>query len=349
MNRVNLSKMAQYFAAILVVAILASTATVTGFAAQGNLQSTTVATLTPIMSMGTSAASSTPFSVGTSYPSPTPTNTPAGSTPAAQFTPSSSQTAVGASPTPIATLPFVPSPTPKYLNGNPPAPTPAASIPQTGAAAASGPKNAVIALVEQMMASEPQTGVDQPERNKSQFLQQVLDGTYRQTGDQVEKDFMSFMIVHHNVAVRMAYECMQKAVHPELRSLCEEIGKSQSIQIAQQNYYLAKFYNLYQDPSELEQDEFIINELQNLQGDAFDKRWLELMAPHHAQAVETSKVCASGASHYEVVALCQGMAFIQSAQITEMAGMLQNWYGENITTDPHALAMSVENVQEPTR
>ncbi len=347
MKKINLPKMAQYLAAILVIAVLAGTASV-GFAAPGKAQVTLLPSVTP--AMNTSLPSSTPVTAGASpTPSPTPTFEGTYMVPSPQVTPAGTQVALSPSPTPINTLPAVPSPTPKYLDGNPPAATPTLGIPQTGAAAAAGPKNAVMALVEQMMASEPMSSVDQPESYKSQFLQAVLNNSYRQTGQQVEKDFMPFMIVHHNVAVRMAYECMQRASHAELRSLCEEIGKAQSIQIAQQNFYLAKFYDLYQDPSELEQDEFIIQELQNTPDGQFDKVWLELMLPHHGQAVVTSKVCASGSAHYDVIALCQAMTYAQTAQINEMAGMLQNWYGENVPTDPMQLAKSVENIPEPTR
>ncbi len=47
--------------------------------------------------------------------------------------------------------------------------------------------------------------------------------------------------------------------------------------------------------------------------------------------------------------MCQAMAFAQTQQISTMATMLKNWYGENITTDPKTLAMSVENVQQPAQ
>jgi uncharacterized protein (DUF305 family) len=48
-----------------------------------------------------------------------------------------------------------------------------------------------------------------------------------------EVDFLMDMIDHHAMAVEMADMCIQKAVHDDLRAMCESISASQSAQIDQ--------------------------------------------------------------------------------------------------------------------
>ncbi len=211
-------------------------------------------------------------------------------------------------------------------------------IPQTdGNSVAQG----ILSTANQLEASE----IDQPEQGRNAFLAAVLNNSYDKVGDPAEIDFMQFMIVHHVVAVYMANSCVHKAVHSELKTLCQGILTSQAQQITQQEFYLASKWGVYVPVNPLEQDEFILDELGKIKAnsDQFDKTWLELMMPHHAQAVVTAETCQANAEHLDVKELCQAIVFIQSKQIGTMADMLKNWYGVDKTTDPMKLAQSIQD------
>jgi uncharacterized protein (DUF305 family) len=64
------------------------------------------------------------------------------------------------------------------------------------------------------------------------------------SGPRLEATFMSMMIPHHEGAVSMARLAVDRAVHPELKQLAEQIIADQSREIGQFNQWLAAWYNL---------------------------------------------------------------------------------------------------------
>jgi uncharacterized protein (DUF305 family) len=64
------------------------------------------------------------------------------------------------------------------------------------------------------------------------------------SGPRLEATFMSMMIPHHEGAVSMARLVVDRAVHPELKQLAEQIIADQSREIGQFNQWLAAWYNL---------------------------------------------------------------------------------------------------------
>jgi uncharacterized protein (DUF305 family) len=64
------------------------------------------------------------------------------------------------------------------------------------------------------------------------------------TGARLEATFMTMMIPHHEGAVTMARLAGERAVHPELKQLAEQIIADQSREIGQFNQWLGGWYNL---------------------------------------------------------------------------------------------------------
>jgi uncharacterized protein (DUF305 family) len=64
------------------------------------------------------------------------------------------------------------------------------------------------------------------------------------SGPRLEATFMSMMIPHHEGAVAMARLATERAVHPELKQLAEQIVADQSREIGQFNQWLADWYSL---------------------------------------------------------------------------------------------------------
>ncbi|WP_272028117.1 DUF305 domain-containing protein, partial [Kocuria rosea] len=57
-----------------------------------------------------------------------------------------------------------------------------------------------------------------------------------------EVKFLKSMIDHHYMAVVMAQECVDKAVHPELAAMCEDIITVQNQEIEQMQTWLQEWY-----------------------------------------------------------------------------------------------------------
>ena len=61
-------------------------------------------------------------------------------------------------------------------------------------------------------------------------------------GAEFEIEFMESMIGHHRKAIREGEQCLQRAEHPELLGLCQNIIDTQSGEIAQMQQWLCEWY-----------------------------------------------------------------------------------------------------------
>lgn len=74
--------------------------------------------------------------------------------------------------------------------------------------------------------------------------------------------------------------------------------------------------------------------LEDLQGDAFDKAFIEMMIVHHQGAVDMAKHIPAQAKHDELKKLGQDIIATQSKEIEMMQSWLQSWgYGEGESMD----------------
>lgn len=64
----------------------------------------------------------------------------------------------------------------------------------------------------------------------------------RLTGATFEIAFMEMMIRHHEGAVREGEHCIDRAYHPELITLCQNIVTTQTAEIAQMESWLCQWY-----------------------------------------------------------------------------------------------------------
>ena len=64
------------------------------------------------------------------------------------------------------------------------------------------------------------------------------------SGEEFEMAFLEMMIEHHAMAVVDGVECIQRAAHPELRSLCVGIVSSQMREIVKMQVWLCRWYGV---------------------------------------------------------------------------------------------------------
>jgi uncharacterized protein (DUF305 family) len=136
---------------------------------------------------------------------------------------------------------------------------------------------------------------------------------------------MEQMIDHHSMAVMMAQMCVSKAVHPELRAMCQNIITSQSQEIQMMQAWLQQWYGISYAPK---MNHARMNKLMRLEGAEFEIEFMEEMIRHHEAAIRESTDCLVRAFHEELRNLCQRIIQAQSAEINQMRTWLCQWYGE---------------------
>lgn len=75
-------------------------------------------------------------------------------------------------------------------------------------------------------------------------MMQSLSG---KTGDDLDRAFLSEMIVHHQGAVEMAQAVLKDGKHPELQEMARAIIDAQTKEIAQMKLWQKEWYSLSSD------------------------------------------------------------------------------------------------------
>ena len=143
-----------------------------------------------------------------------------------------------------------------------------------------------------------------------------------------EVDFMTDMIDHHQMAIEMAEICLDKAVHEELRTMCQNIIATQSEEIQQMQSWLQQWYGITYRPTMKPGDQKRMDRLASLSGAEFEIAFMEMMIKHHEKAIKEARHCLDRATHAELREMCEDIIAAQSAEIAQMQTWLCQWYGE---------------------
>ena len=144
---------------------------------------------------------------------------------------------------------------------------------------------------------------------------------------QAEIRFLKGMIDHHHMAVMTAELCVERAVHAELREMCEDIATTQMAEIEQMQGWLEDWYGITYEPRMTPGMENEVDRLAALSGQDFEVAFLEMMIEHHQGAIKEARKIADRAFHPELVALANNIIAAQSAEIAMMREWLRDWYG----------------------
>ena len=148
-----------------------------------------------------------------------------------------------------------------------------------------------------------------------------------QANARYEVRFMTEMIDHHFMAVQMATMCLDKAVHPELEALCQNIVTSQTQEIQMMQAWLSDWYGISYSPEMTKGDQQMMARMASMPPAEFEMEFLKMMIRHHWKAVVRASQCIERAYHPELVAMCEHIVLSQSAEIELMREWLCAWYG----------------------
>lgn len=170
-------------------------------------------------------------------------------------------------------------------------------------------------------------------------------------GERAEVRFLEGMIDHHQMALDMALDCLEKASSAAVLEICQAVITAQTPEIELMQAWLAEWYNISYSPMSMMEmlgDMAMVTEddsgdhsghgghgqspmatdppmmmgmmagFNRLTGLDYDSAWLESMIDHHDDALHMSERILAWVVHPELEALAQQIIADQTAEIEQM-------------------------------
>lgn len=141
-----------------------------------------------------------------------------------------------------------------------------------------------------------------------------------------EVEFLKSMIDHHYMALMMGQECVDKADHQQLATMCEEIIAAQTAEIEQMQTWLQEWYGISYEPQMSTGDMASMQRLDRFTGAEYEIRFMQSMIRHHWAAIREAETCLDRAEHQDLLQLCQNIKTVQLTEIEQMQTWLEEWY-----------------------
>ena len=173
-------------------------------------------------------------------------------------------------------------------------------------------------------------------RNNSSYDQRVTGNN--QFASTIDKHFIEQMIPHHEGAIAMANLALQKAKHPEIKTLATAIIAAQTTEIQSMNGWYQDWFGsavpkvstgmmgggmMSQNGMHMGGQEDM-TALENASD--FDKAFIEEMIPHHQLAIMMANMLQSGTNRPEMQQLAKNIISSQSKEIQQMQAWYKQWY-----------------------
>ena len=154
--------------------------------------------------------------------------------------------------------------------------------------------------------------------------------------------FIDGMTPHHEGAVAMAQEALQKSTRPEIQQLAQEIIDAQEKEISQLKewrtawyadagdelmMYSAEMGHMMPMTQEMRSSMMMAGDL-GAADDQFDLRFIDAMVPHHEAAVDMAQQALEKSDRPEIQELAQNIIDSQQQEIDQMTKWKQDWYGQ---------------------
>lgn len=149
-----------------------------------------------------------------------------------------------------------------------------------------------------------------------------------------DQRFLDAMIMHHQGGVMMTQYLIADSERPELQKLAEDIISAQQREIAQMQQWRRDWYGTSTGDDMMGggmmsggmMDRAQMGQMMGSTFDA-DRHFLEMMIPHHEAAISMAQEALETAERPEIKTLAQQIITTQRAEIEEMQGYLQQWFG----------------------
>ena len=177
--------------------------------------------------------------------------------------------------------------------------------------------------------------VDQADYLYSQELMQL-------PVDQLERTYMGEIVVHHTAVIEMSRIALQRAQHPEIKTMANSIIASQTEQVAGFTELLKTKYGVTSDQARQQAPDYVRKAIAKVDdgmdrrvamvrnapsGLRFDQVWLQQVVPHHQTAILESLAVQDGAEQPQLVLMANTAVSTQQTEIAQMLSWLVLWYG----------------------
>jgi uncharacterized protein (DUF305 family) len=153
--------------------------------------------------------------------------------------------------------------------------------------------------------------------------------------------FIDGMVPHHEGAVLMAKEALEKSDRAEIRELSQAIIEAQESEIGQlQDWRKAWYPSAGSEPmmwhAEMNHMMAMTDEMRDSMmmagdlgaaDDTFDQRFIDAMIPHHEGALTMAKEALEKSDRPEIKAMAEAMIASQQQEIDQMKQWRADWYG----------------------
>ena len=148
--------------------------------------------------------------------------------------------------------------------------------------------------------------------------------------------FAQMMVIHHEGAIEMAALTETKAETPEVRDLATRINAAQGPEIDLMRGWLKEWGEPTPEDADMGgmghdgmdmgglDQEAATDELDQLDGTAFDRRFLTLMIQHHQGALTMAEQQVANGSNGDAIALAKTIISAQQKEIAEMESLLDD-------------------------
>lgn len=164
----------------------------------------------------------------------------------------------------------------------------------------------------------------------------------RSTADRVttqfENNFLTGMIPHHQMAIRMSRIALRNSDDSEVRDLARRIIGAQRPEIQRMQRFLAHNGVRGYRPPITPDERAVLGELRSMQDGDFDRAFLTEMTGHHRMAIsgddtmEGAAECTGRAAQPGLLRLCSDIVETQADEIEEM-GMILTRLGGSLPDD----------------
>jgi len=147
--------------------------------------------------------------------------------------------------------------------------------------------------------------------------------------------FAQMMVIHHEGAIEMAALAETRTDSTEVRDLAARIKAAQGPEIDRMRGWLEQWGEPAPEDADMGgmghdgmdmgglDQQAVMDELDTLDGAAFDRRFLTLMIQHHQGALIMAEQEVAEGSNEPAIALAKDIILAQQKEIAEMEGLLQ--------------------------
>lgn len=142
--------------------------------------------------------------------------------------------------------------------------------------------------------------------------------------DKFERSFMPKLMDHHATAIAMAELAEGAGARRELQQMAQKTISSQTEENGKLASWLSQWYG---QSHSAQPDRGQLEMLQGMEGEAFERHFMEMMIAHHRAGISMAQGALEQAEHSELLQMCEMIISSQLADSEQLRGWLQQWFG----------------------